>query len=257
VCFEPTARPPAAPRTGLLGGTERLTMTGADGNVFAATLAGSTSPTAPGVVLLPDVRGLHPYYEALAEAFAGAGVHALAVDLYGRTAGAEHRGDAFDFAEHRAAATDAGIRSDVHAAAAELRRRGAGAVYVLGFCFGGRAAFMQGTEEGIAGVIGFYGWPARVEAGGSSPIEEARAGRLKAPVLALYGGADDKIPSADIEAFYGALTEAHVLEETVVYEGAPHSFFDRAMTEHAEACDDAWHRVLRFMGVPAPAARAL
>ena len=254
MCFEPTARPPAPPRTGLLGETERLTIAGEDGNAFAATFARSTAPTAPGVVLLPDVRGLHPYYEALAEAFADAGVHALAIDLYGRTAGPEHRGGEFDYAEHRAAATDAGIRSDVRAAAAQLRRSGAQVVYVLGFCFGGRAAFMQGVADDIAGVIGFYGWPARAEAGGSSPLEEARAGRLQAPVLALYGGADDKIPDTDIEAFYQALSEAHVLEETIVYEGAPHSFFDRSMAEHAEACDDAWRRVLRFMGVPATSA---
>jgi carboxymethylenebutenolidase len=254
MCFEPSARPPAPPRSGFHGETERLTLAGADGTAFAATFAGSTAPTAPGVVVLPDVRGLHPYYEALADAFADAGVHALAIDLYGRTAGAGHRDAEFDFAEHRAAATDAGIRSDVRVAAEELRRRGAGVVYVLGFCFGGRAAFMQGSEDGVAGVIGFYGWPARVEEGGSSPIEEARAGRLQAPVLALYGGADDKIPDADIEAFYQALSAAHVLEETVVYEGAPHSFFDRAMSEHAEACEDAWHRVLRFMGVPVTAA---
>ncbi len=44
-----------------------------------------------------------------------------------------------------------------------------------------------------------------------------------------------------------------MLEETVVYEGAPHSFFDVRAEEHAEACDDAWHRVLRFMGVPVTA----
>jgi carboxymethylenebutenolidase len=254
MCFEPTARPPAPPRTGLGGATERLTLNAADGNAFAATLAASTSPTAPGVVVLPDVRGLHPYYEALAEALADAGVHAAAIDLYGRTAGAAHRDEGFDFAEHRAAATDAGVRADVRAAADELRARGASVVYALGFCFGGRAAFMQGTQPGIAGVVGFYGWPAKAEDGGSSPIEEARSGRLTAPVLAIYGGADDKIPDTDIEAFYEALHERHVLEETVVYDGAPHSFFDRSMDAHADACDDAWHRMLRFMGVPVTAA---
>jgi carboxymethylenebutenolidase len=254
MCFETTARPPAPPRTGLRGETARLTLTAADGNELAATLALSTAPTAPGVVLVPDVRGLHPYYEALAEAFADAGVHALAIDFYGRTAGASHRDEGFEFAEHRAAATDAGVRADVLVAREELQRRGAAAVYVLGFCFGGRAAFMAGTEPGVAGVVGFYGWPAREEEGGLSPLREAREGRLKAPVLALYGGADDKIPDADIKAFYDALNDAHVLEETVVYDGAPHSFFDRSMDEHAQACDDAWHRVLRFMGVPVTSA---
>jgi carboxymethylenebutenolidase len=247
VCFEPSARPPEPPRTGLHRETERLTLVADDGNELAATLATSTSPTAPGVVVVPDVRGLHPYYEALAEALAGAGVHALAIDFYGRTAAASHRDEGFDWEPHRAAVTDAGVRVDVRAGCEELRRRGAGAVYVLGFCFGGRAAFMQATEQGVAGVVGFYGWPAREEEGGSSPLREAREGRIVAPVLALYGGADDKIPDADIEAFYAALHDAHVLEETVVYDGAPHSFFDRSMEEHAEACEDAWRRVLGFL----------
>src|SRR5690242_4116949 len=125
MCFETEARPPSPPRTGLRATGERLTLTAADGNELAATLALSTRPTAPGAVLLPDIRGLHPYYEALADAFAEAGVHALAIDLYGRTAGAAYRDGSFEWKEHRAAATDAGVREDVRAARAELSRRGA------------------------------------------------------------------------------------------------------------------------------------
>jgi carboxymethylenebutenolidase len=250
VCFEPKARPPQPPRTGLLARSEALTLTADDGNELAATLATSSAEGAPGVVVLPDVRGLHRYYEALAEAFAEAGVHALAIDLYGRTAGARHRDEGFDYASHREAATDAGIAIDVGAAMAELNRRGATRVYVLGFCFGGRAAFMQGARDGVAGVVGFYGWPTRIESGGSSPEREARAGRLTAPVLALYGGADERITEEDAHAFAEALRQAGVDQESIVYDGAPHSFFDRAMADEAEACDDAWRRVLRFMSVP-------
>jgi carboxymethylenebutenolidase len=250
VCFEPTARPPQPPRTGFLAGSDRLTLTAADGNALAATLATSTAEGAPGVVVLPDVRGLHPYYEALAEAFAEAGVHALAIDFYGRTAGASHRDENFDYEPHRAAASDAGVGEDVGAAVAELNRRGATRVYVLGFCFGGRAAFMQGARDDVAGVIGFYGSPARVEPDGSSPEREARAGRLTAPVLALYGGADEWITEEDAHAFADALRQAGVDQESIVYDGAPHSFFDRAMADEAEACEDAWRRVLRFMSVP-------
>jgi carboxymethylenebutenolidase len=177
-------------------------------------------------------------------------VHAVAIDLYGRTAGAEHRDEDFEWRPHREQATDAGIRIDVRAAIEELQRHGAGRVYVLGFCFGGRAAFMQGTQEDVAGVVGFYGWPTREDDGGS-PVSEARAGRFRAPVLALYGGADEGIGPDQIETFAQALNEAGVLQETVVYDGAPHSFFDRGMDEHADACADAWRLVLRFMGVPA------
>lgn len=250
MCFEPSARPPAPPRTGCGAGSERLTLAAADGNRFAATHARTSAEPAPGVVVLPDVRGLHPYYEALAEGFADAGVNALAIDLYGRTAGPEHRGDSFGFAEHRAAARDETVALDVEASCAELVNRGASRVYALGFCFGGRAAFMMARDEHLAGVVGFYGWPARAEDGGSSPVEEARAGRLRAPVLALYGGADEKITEADAAAFAEALSGSGVLQESIVYDGAPHSFFDRAMAEHADACEDAWFRMLRFMGVP-------
>lgn len=251
MCFEPSARPPEPPRTGLLERTETLTLTAPDGNAFAATLALTARDRAPAVVLLPDVRGLQPYYAALAEAFAEAGVHALAIDLYGRTAGPEHRDADFDWRPHRAAARDATVALDVRAALGELERRGAQYRYVAGFCFGGRAAFLAATEEGVAGVIGFYGWPSRREEGGTSPLEEARAGRFRSPVLALYGGADEKIPPEERQAFAEALTAAGVLHETVVYEGAPHSFFDRAMEEHREACADAWRLMLRFFGVPA------
>jgi carboxymethylenebutenolidase len=98
-------------------------------------------------------------------------------------------------------------------------------------------------------VVGFYGWPAREEEGGSSPIGEARDGLVRAPVLALYGGADQGITADQIDAYDAALDSAGVAHQTVVYPGAPHSFFDRAMDEHAEACRDAWQRVLRFLGV--------
>src|SRR3954464_15484880 len=118
MCFETTDRPPQPPRTGHLDGSERLTLhSDVD---FAATHARTTAENAPGVVILPDIRGLHPYYEALAEAFADAGVHALAIDLYARTAGAEHRDDDFEWQPHRAATRDATVALDVRAAMDEL-----------------------------------------------------------------------------------------------------------------------------------------
>ena len=40
---------------------------------------------------------------------------------------------------------------------------------------------------------------------------------------------------------------AGVEHELVVYEGAPHSFFDRRYEEYADASADAWQRVLAFV----------
>jgi carboxymethylenebutenolidase len=172
------------------------------------------SATAPGVAVL----GGGAYERALAELLETAGLHAVAGAL--------------------------------EASVEELRRRGAAAVYVLGFDEAGREALLAGAREGIAGVVAFHPEPA-VERDGVSPLGEARAGRLVAPVLAFYGGADDAVADAEITALYDALNAAHVLEETVVYDGAPRGFFDAELPGQAQACADAWHRLLRFVGVPA------
>ena len=74
-----------------------------------------------------------------------------------------------------------------------------------------------------------------------------RAPTYRAPLLGLFGGADPGIPPEQIEQFRAGLREAGVEFDLVVYEGAPHSFFDRSFEEHREAADDAWRRVLGFM----------
>jgi carboxymethylenebutenolidase len=74
------------------------------------------------------------------------------------------------------------------------------------------------------------------------------APEYRCPVLGLFGGADQGIPPEAIDAFKRALDAAGVQNEMVVYDGAPHSFFDRTFEEHRQACDDAWLRMLRFMG---------
>jgi carboxymethylenebutenolidase len=234
---------------GHLASSERLTLTAEDGTRVAARLARTDAPRPPGTVILPDVRGLHPYYEDLADRLADAGATAVAIDLYARTAGPGYRDERFDPAPHRETARDEHVRTDVRAAAVALREAGARTVVAMGFCFGGRAAFMQASQPGIDGAIGLYGWPARIEEGGSSPIGEAREGLVRAPVLAMYGGADQKITPDQIEEYDRALETAGVTHESHVYPGAPHSFFDRRMADHAADCRDAWDRILRFLGV--------
>jgi len=247
VCFDTDALPPDPDRTGMGSGSERTVLVAGDGNRFAATVARTREPASAGVVVIPDVRGLHRYYERLAEHLADAGIHAVAIDPYGRTAGAEHRGEGFDYAPHRAAVTDEGLRADVRAAAELLRAGDAIRVVSMGFCFGGRASLMQASQESVDGAIAFYGPPTRAEGGELSPVAEAQAGLVRAPVLGIYGGADRGIPSSDVEAYDHALDEAGIEHRIVVYPDAPHSFFDRKMSEHAEACRDAWARVLDFV----------
>jgi carboxymethylenebutenolidase len=70
---------------------------------------------------------------------------------------------------------------------------------------------------------------------------------MRGPLLGLFGGADPGIPVELVDQFEHSLTDAGVEHEIKVYPGAPHSFFDRKCEEHAEACADAWRRVLAFL----------
>src|SRR4051794_10620642 len=101
VCHAHDSEPPhlpadlALPRIAGAAAAEPLELQSADGGRFSAALAESPDPQGPAVVVLPDVRGLHPFYIRLAERFADAGHHAVAIDYFGRTAGLGPRDEAF------------------------------------------------------------------------------------------------------------------------------------------------------------------
>lgn len=249
MCHETTARPPFPPIAGGAGvaGTEDLILEAADGNRLIAFAARAADRHPPGVVILPDVRGLHPFYADLAVRFAEAGVHATAIDYFGRTAGIGDRGEDFEHAPHVPQITPDGLRADVEAGIADLRSAGAERVFSIGFCLGGKFSFNAAVDHDLAGVVGFYGDPY-----GRGPEDERAPLRLapsyRCPVLGLFGGADDGIPVEAIERLRQALDEAGVANEMVIYEGAPHSFFDRSFDRNRDACEDAWRRVLAFIG---------
>ena len=216
-----------------------------DGTRFAAFLATPDEPSDTGVVILPDVRGLYRFYEELALRFAERGYQALAFDYFGRTAGVEKRGEDFEYREHVEAVTPEQIQADVAAAVEHLRSL-AKSVFTVGFCMGGRQSWLAAAGgHGLAGAVGFYGRPG--EAADGSPGPQQLAARIDAPVLALQAGADEHITADQNEAYERALSDAGVEHELVVYEGAPHSFFDRKQEEFAGASDDAWNRTLEFI----------
>ena len=252
MCFAFDASPPDLPADiapiARGAGAELLELESADGTRFSAALAESLEPRGRAVVILPDVRGLYPFYSELAERFAAAGHHAIALDYFGRTAGLGPRGEDFEYMPHVRQTRPRTVQEDAAAALAALRERtGAGAASSVGFCFGGTQSFLAATNGalGLEGVIGFYGSLSLERWGDMSPIR--RAVDMHGPVLGLFGGADEGIPPDQVEAFDSALAEAGVEHEIVTYPGAPHSFFDRRYEEHAEACADAWRRVLAFL----------
>ena len=246
MCFELDSLPPVPAISGAAISHEELVLEAADGNRFAAFAALPDEPSATGVVILPDVRGLYRFYEELALRFAERGYAAVAFDYFGRTAGVSKRDDDFDFMEHVRSVAPSEIQADVGACSARLRSHGCGAVFTVGFCMGGRHSWLSAAGgHGLAGAVGFYGRPGEGADGSPGPIQ--LASEMKAPILALQAGDDQHIGAADNAAFEAALSDAGVEYELVTYEGAPHSFFDRKYEEFADASADAWTRVLAFI----------
>lgn len=254
MCFELDSLPPIPT---LSGGapvrSEDIALEAADGTRFAAFAASSDEPGPVGVVVLPDVRGLYRFYEELALRFAERGYTAVAIDYFGRTAGVGKRDDEFPYMDHVARTTPEGIQQDTRAGVELLRTPEGGScttVFTVGFCFGGRNSWLAAAGgHGLAGAIGFYG--STGERNGA-PGPTQRAAEFEAPILALQAGADEHILPEHNAAFEAALDAAGIEHELVVYQGAPHSFFDRRYEEYADASADAWERVLAFMARHTP-----
>jgi carboxymethylenebutenolidase len=246
MCFDLDSLPPIPVISGAAVSHEDLVLDAQDGTRLAAFAALPDEPSAVGIVILPDVRGLYRFYEELALRFAERGFAAVAFDYFGRTAGVAKRDDDFPYMEHVQQTTVAGVQTDVGAAAAELRRRGCKTIFTVGFCFGGSHSWLAAASgHRLAGAVGFYGRPGTSRDGSPGPAQ--RAAEMTAPILALQAGDDRNITDEDNAAFEAALAAAGVEHELVTYEGAPHSFFDRTYEQFADASADAWQRVLAFI----------
>jgi carboxymethylenebutenolidase len=245
MCFDTDSSPPIPAIRGAAVSHEDLVLAAEDGNRFAAFRAIPDEPSDVGVVILPDVRGLYRFYEELALRFAERGFNAIAFDYFGRTAGVAKRDDDFDYMEHVKQTKPGTVQEDVGTCVRHLRALGTRSIFTVGFCFGGRNSWLAAASgHGLAGAIGFYGFPTERN-GVIGPAE--RAEDMECPILALQAGDDDNITTVENAAFEAALRRAGVEHELVVYDGAPHSFFDRKQEQFAEASEDAWRRVLAFI----------
>jgi carboxymethylenebutenolidase len=249
MCTTHDSRPPIEPISGAAIDASRISLTGEDGAEIAAYLARPEGSTGAGIVILPDVRGLHPFFEELAMRFAERGIDALAIDYFGRTAATDDRGEGFDYMPEVAKARWEHLAGDIRTAVAHLRglEPAPRSVFTTGFCMGGRLSSMSTTLGlGLAGAVPFYGWPTGPNRNGT-PAPAEHADRIECDLLLFYGGADEGIQEGVRNEYDRALDDAGVRHETIVYPGAPHGFFDRKATEFQHESADAWDRILAFI----------
>ena len=204
-------------------------------------------------IVLPEVFGVNAWVRSVADRLAAQGYPALAVPLFSRTApDLELAYDASDLAEgrrHKDATTSEQIVADVAAAVSWFRARyPQAAIHVVGFCFGGHAAFLAATLPGVEHAFDFYGAVvSRMRPGGGEP-SLALLPEIKARLTCVFGMADPLIPPEDREAIGAALskvdTAGHRLR-VVEYAGADHGFMCEARSAfHPQASAQGWRLLL-------------
>jgi carboxymethylenebutenolidase len=233
--------------------TEDVSFAG-DGDVVLAYAAlPPTDGPAPGLVLVPDVRGLSDHYRDVARRFAAEGFLTLAVDLYSRE-GTPTLPDLESVFRWMRALPDGRVLGDLRAAASFLASRPdvrATAIGITGFCMGGQYALMAAcTVPGLAACVSWYGMLRYAEHTPLKPASPlALAPQLACPYLGLFGEADALIPLSDVEELRAILTRAGKAFAIQTYPDAGHAFFNDTRPDafRPGAAADAWRRCIAFL----------
>ncbi len=205
----------------------------------------------PIIVVISGFTGNSEHNKDVVRRFAQAGHYAIAMELYLREGGMQGK----NFQEMGAISgkvTRKQYLGDIAAAADFARQQSwarAERLGVTGFCGGGALTLHFSAEYlGVTAAVPWYGHVKRAYPDAPGVDAFSLVSRIKAPVLGLYGGADQGIPSEDVRRFEAELKKTNPSVEFVLYDGAPHAFFsdDRPQVYKKEAAEDAWKRCLAF-----------
>lgn len=222
-------------------------------DTIRGVLRRASGAPAPGIVLIPDVRGVSELYVEVAAKLAAAGFHTLVLDPYSRE-GAPDLADMVAVQAWIDALPDERVLGDVAAAAAFLGDRPevqTSKLGVVGFCLGGQYAFMAACRPtGFGACVGFYGMLRHARTApqkAAPPLEVAAA--VRCPVLGLFGAEDPLIPLDDVREFERRLRAAGAAIEVRIFEGAGHAFANdrRPETYRPGAAAEAFALAINFL----------
>lgn len=209
-----------------------IEVTAADGGRFAAYLALPARTPAPGLVVLPEVFNTNPHIRSVADGYAAAGYVVLAPDVFWRQepacyAAYTDEGRAKVSALRARLDTDQ-FASDLGDVVATLRARPdcTGKVGVMGFCLGGKYAYLGATRLPIDAAASYYGVEIDNYLG--------EADRLHCPLLMHFAETDPHVPPATVAAIQARMggwsnVEIHI------YPGTEHGFNRQGYPPYNEA----------------------
>ncbi|WP_019633946.1 dienelactone hydrolase family protein [Actinomadura atramentaria] len=213
-------------------------------------VARPAEPNGRAVVVLQEAFGVNAHIRDIARRFADRGYLALAPDLFHRTGTG-----VIGYDQHAEGMKLIGalgpdqIVPDVRTVLDHVAKDEGVALAdtaIVGFCFGGRAAFTAATAApGLGAAVVFYG--PGIAAGPHAVLD--RAASITAPLLLHVGAEDPTIPAEHVKAIDEALTAAGTDYEQFVYGDAGHAFAcdARPAMYRATAADAAWERTHAFL----------
>ncbi len=199
----------------------------------------------PGLLLLQEIFGVNAHIRSVAEQYALAGFVVLAPDVFWRDAPRIELG--YEGQQRQRGIALAGtlkpetLVADLRAWVAALRARPESAARKLGaigYCLGGRLAYLAAAHAGVDAAVAYYG--------GGIHQQLALVPAIGCPMQFHYAGQDDNIPPAAVQAVREAFADkpAQVLE----YPGTQHGFNCWARASYdAPAAALALGRSLQFL----------
>ena len=221
----------------------------ADGEIPGYRARPQGAKKAPIVLVVQEIFGVHEHIRDVCRRLAKLGYLAIAPELYARQGDVSKIADMQEIMSRVVSKVpDSQVMSDLDATAAWGARSAGGdgaKLGITGFCWGGRIVWLYAAHSPrLSAGVAWYG---RLEGPTDklhpkNPIDVVAA--LKAPVLGLYGGADQGIPLDSVERMRKALEQAKKPCELVVYPDAPHGFHaDYRPSYRQEAAVDGWNRL--------------
>jgi carboxymethylenebutenolidase len=208
------------------------------------------------VIVIQEVFGVNEHIQDVTRRFAAAGFRAVAPAVFHRTGSATHDDysniDMAWIGAQMQGLTDEALLHDLDATREFLHGNGYSdsAIGIVGFCFGGRVAFLAAVSRPFGAAVTYYGGgivDGRPEMGWPS-LAPAIPG-MQAHWLGLFGDLDQGIPVEEVERLRAAVAAAPVDTEIVRYADADHGFHcDARGSYHAASAADGWARCLDWMG---------
>jgi carboxymethylenebutenolidase len=206
----------------------------------------------PVVLIVPEVWGMHEHIKDVARRFAKEGFLGITFEPYAREGGVLQLPDQQAVMKVANSVPDDRVMGDLEALVRYVKNHPAAnpaQVGVTGFCRGGLYTLLfAARSRDVKAAAPWYGQlkPAKLPGIRTvGPLDVAA--QISAPVLGLYGEADQGIPSADVKEMEATLKAAGKSAEFVLYPGAPHAFHaDYRPSYRPEAAKDAWTRCVAF-----------